>query len=372
VRLAAAEDADASAGIRQITVSAPGMTPVTVTATELDNDVCLCPPVITPTVLSVPEGGSAGFTIRLSAAPLANVTVTVSATSGGDPDLTICSGTVLTFTPANWQIPQTVTICAAEDADAVNGSRTFAVASIGVTPIAVTATEADNDLVPSKVDNPFANAFGYVNPDRQSQLNAEAANHPAALAAAIRAVGQQPTGLWLDRIAAITAGRGLAGHLDEALAQDAANGASPVVVTLVLYNLPNRSCAAPGGGELTVTGNGFARYRADFIDPIRAILARPQYANLRVAVVVEPDSLVTTLTHHQSLPSTTLRCIEAHQSLVYRDGIRYAINQLTTLPNSYLYVDISSSAWLGWEANFCRRSEPLRCGAVSKRGWPRL
>jgi hypothetical protein len=148
VTLAAAEDADVSPGVRQITVSAPGMTPVTVTATELDNDVCLCPPVITPTTLNVPEGSSASFTIRLSAAPVTNVTITVSAVGGGDPDLTICSGAVLTFTPANWQNSQNVTICAAEDADSVNGSRTFVVATIGVTPIAVTATEVDNDLPP--------------------------------------------------------------------------------------------------------------------------------------------------------------------------------------------------------------------------------
>ncbi|GIH11311.1 hypothetical protein Rhe02_93780 [Rhizocola hellebori] len=153
VTLAAAEDADVSAGMRQISVSAPGMAPLTVTATESENDVCVCPPLVTPTVLNVPEGGSATFTMRLTAAPTGNIIVTITAGGGGDPDLTVCSGATLIFTPVNWQIPQNVTICAAEDADTVNGSRTFIFGFVGATPIAVTATEIDNDLLSSKMDN---------------------------------------------------------------------------------------------------------------------------------------------------------------------------------------------------------------------------
>jgi hypothetical protein len=103
------------------------------------------------------------------------------------------------FTPANWNTPQTVTICAAEDPDTVNGTRTFFVGMAGTTPILVTATEIDNDVPVSKVDNPFAGATGYVDADRQAQVNAEAANHAAGLAAAMRTVGQQPTAVWLDR-----------------------------------------------------------------------------------------------------------------------------------------------------------------------------
>lgn len=61
------------------------------------------------------------------------------------------------------------------------------------------------------------------------------------------------------------------GHLDAALAQDAANGTNAVVVTFVLYNLPNRDCQrAAGSGELSLAGV-LERYQAEFIDAIRAI-----------------------------------------------------------------------------------------------------
>ncbi len=146
VTLAAAEDADQIAGVRAISVTAPSMATVTVTATEADNDICACPLPVTPTVLSVPEGGSSTFTVRLPSPPVATVTVTLTGGTGGDPDLTICSSLVLVFTPANWNIPQIVRVCAAEDADAVNGTRTFTIAFFGGTPVTVTATEADNDL----------------------------------------------------------------------------------------------------------------------------------------------------------------------------------------------------------------------------------
>ena len=52
------------------------------------------------------------------------------------------------------------------------------------------------------------------------------------------------------------------------------------MVTLVLYNLPNRNCPSPGSGELTVAGNGLTRYRTEYIDRIRAVLAQPRFANL--------------------------------------------------------------------------------------------
>jgi cellulose 1,4-beta-cellobiosidase len=345
--LCAAADADSTNGIRSFTIGGSGVTAATVTATELDGNNVV--PIITPTSIPVPEGGSASVTLRLSAQPVTNLTFT-SAAGSGDPDLTLCGGAVLVFTPANWNVPQTITICAAEDPDTVNGTRTFFIASTGLTTATITATEIDNDV--AKVDNPFAGADGYVNPDWQGRVNTEAAGRASPLADQMRAVGRQPTAVWLDRIAAITAGRGLAGHLDAALAQDAANGDRPVAVTLVLYDLPNRYCPAPAGGELSVTGNGLARYRADFIDPIRNVLAQPRFANLRVAVVVEPGSLFTMITHAGTRPFATLRCIEAQQSAVYREGIRYAVSQLATAANTYLYLDIANSGWLGWTDNF--------------------
>ncbi len=72
------------------------------------------------------------------------MTVNVTRTSG-DTDLSVSGGGTLTFTTANWNTPQTVTLSAAEDADTVNGTAVFAVASSGLTSVNVNATEADND-----------------------------------------------------------------------------------------------------------------------------------------------------------------------------------------------------------------------------------
>ncbi|HEX6683161.1 MAG TPA: glycoside hydrolase family 6 protein [Candidatus Limnocylindrales bacterium] len=303
--------------------------------------------IVTPPALSVPEGGSSAFSVRLSGPPSASLVVVPTA-GPGDPDLTICGGGIsLIFTPANWNVGQVLRICAAEDADMLHGTRIFNIGGVQVT-----ATEIDNDiLTPSKVDNPFAGATGYVNPDWQSRVNTQASATPAPLGDQMRIAGQQPTAIWLDRIAAITAGRGLAGHLDAAAAQDAANGAASLVASLVLYNLPNRNCqASAGSSELSLQG-GLTRYQTDYIDAIAAILARPQYAALRVAIVVEPLSLYSEVVFQPPNQWTTLRCVEAFQSGVYRAGIRYAINRLAALPNTYLYVDVSNSGWLGWDSN---------------------
>ncbi|MEU9886639.1 glycoside hydrolase family 48 protein [Sphaerisporangium sp. NPDC051011] len=101
--------------------------------------------VVSPTTLVVPEGGTASYGVKLSKAPTANVTVTTAKAAGGDPDLTVQSGGTLTFTPANWNTTQPVTIAAAEDADTAAGTATFTSTATGWTSASLVATEADND-----------------------------------------------------------------------------------------------------------------------------------------------------------------------------------------------------------------------------------
>jgi len=100
-----------------------------------------------PAALDVPEGGTASFTIRLSAQPGAGVTVTTARTAG-DPDLTVQTGATRTFSTSNWSTPQPVTLAAAEDADSANGTATFTSSAPGHTAATVAATEADNDQSP--------------------------------------------------------------------------------------------------------------------------------------------------------------------------------------------------------------------------------
>jgi cellulose 1,4-beta-cellobiosidase len=157
-------------------------------------------------------------------------------------------------------------------------------------------------------------------------------------------VARQPTAVWLDRIAAITEGRGLRGHLDAALAQQAAGG-RPVVATFVLYNLPNRACLRAPAGELDVRPSGVAQYRTEFIDPIAAILAEPRYRSLRIAVVIEPDAMLGQFVQG---PAQTTSCLLFQQAGVYLNTIPYALTKLHEIPNVHAYLDAAQSNVLGW------------------------
>jgi cellulose 1,4-beta-cellobiosidase len=311
---------------------------------------------LSPASLTVAEGASAPLTVRLSAAPASGTTVSVALARSGDTSITVAPASVA-LTTANWQTGATATVSAAEDADQVDGTATIAATAAGYTAGSAAVTEDDNDGGPvGKADNPFAGATGYVNSAWQTQVNtAAAATSNATLAAQMRVVGRQPTAVWMDRIGAIDppgTTLGLADHLNAAVQQDAANGSSPLTIEVVVYDLPNRDCAAlASNGELLIAQNGLARYRTEYIDPIRAILANPAYANLRIVLIVEPDSLPNLVTNVSGAQSSA-RCIEAQQSGAYRDGVRYAVSQLSSLANTYLYLDIAHSGWLGWPNNF--------------------
>ena len=86
--------------------------------------------VLTPTSLTVAEGGSGTYTVRLNTQPTGNVTVTVARSVGSEDvtfDTSTDSGvqTTLTFTTGNWSTAQTVTVSAAADTDTDNDSATL-------------------------------------------------------------------------------------------------------------------------------------------------------------------------------------------------------------------------------------------------------
>jgi cellulose 1,4-beta-cellobiosidase len=311
--------------------------------------------VVSPGSLTVAEGGSAPLSVQLSAAPAAGTSVVVGLAAAGDSSITVAPSQV-TLNTSNWQSGVAVTVSAAEDPDQVDGTATVTATATGYTTGSATVTEADNDGGSSdKVDNPFAGATGYVNADWQAQVNEAADAAGGTLGAQMRVVGEQSTAVWMDRIGAIDpsgAAMGLTDQLDAAVQQDAANGGAPLAIQVVIYNLPNRDCAAlASNGELRISENGLARYQTEYIDPIRAILDDPAYADLRLVLIIEPDSLPNLVTN-VSGEQASADCIEAQQTGAYRDGVRYAVSQLSSLSNSYLYLDIAHSGWLGWPDNF--------------------
>jgi cellulase/cellobiase CelA1 len=120
-----------------------------------------------------------------------------------------------------------------------------------------------------------------------------------------------------------------------------------VAIIVVVYDLPNRDCAAlASNGELLIAQDGMTRYKAEYINPIRDILADAAFSNLRIVAVVEPDSIPNLITN-LNVP----QCAEANSTGAYMDGVRYAINTLRG-SNVYMYLDIAHSGWLGWPSNF--------------------
>jgi cellulose 1,4-beta-cellobiosidase len=220
----------------------------------------------------------------------------------------------------------------------------FAVAALGAGGTLLVATPAQAVV---HADNPYSGATMYVNPHWAANVEATAqSTSDATLAARMRTVETSSTAVWMDRIAAVTGSDGspgLAGYLDEALSQQ--QGTTPEVVEVVIYDLPGRDCAAnASNGELPATAAGLTTYETKFIDPITTTLSDPKYANLRIAAVIEPDSLPNIVTNMSISACSTA-------APYYEAGVEYALNKLHAIPNVYNYLDTAHSGWLGWPNN---------------------
>jgi cellulose 1,4-beta-cellobiosidase len=307
---------------------------------------------INPPAFSVPQGTTTDIGVSLTAAPASPIAVTV--TSTGNTGLAVTNGTV-TLSSSNWNLPQPVTVAANATG---TGATTFTAAATGCTSVTSTGTETSAPASGSAthVTNPFTGASWYVNPDYTAEANNSAASATGTLAAQMRFVGTQSSFIWLDHIGAVYGGSdnasGIGGtqrlslqaHLNNALANA---GGGPVLVPIVIYDVPDRDCAAlASNGELSIANNGLSYYEHSYIDPIAQILSGYKNTNLRIIAVVEPDSLPNLVTN-----LNTSACSQANSSGVYVNGIQYALNAMHALGNVYNYVDIAHSGWLGWPNN---------------------
>ena len=128
------DDADGESVSVTLTVAGVG-TLATVPVTVVDDDrgtllIDADPstPEPDPGPLLLAEGESAGYSVRLSARPTANATVSVTS---ADPGAVWMNRSSLVFTPTNWNTPQTVTATATADSDAVDESVSVAHAATG-------------------------------------------------------------------------------------------------------------------------------------------------------------------------------------------------------------------------------------------------
>ncbi len=120
------------------------------TITITDNDTAGF--TLSPTTLTVTEGRTATYTIRLGTRPSATVSILPQTFNADVATVSPATPSSLDFTTDNWNMPQTVTVMAIEDADTNHESvqLTHAVRSsdalyAALTPPAVTVGVTDND-----------------------------------------------------------------------------------------------------------------------------------------------------------------------------------------------------------------------------------
>ena len=188
-----------------------------------------------------------------------------------------------------------------------------------------------------------------------SDLEEVAKAHPGD-AALLRKVATYPTAIWLSWIRDT---KNLPRVLDDAQKQQDAGG-QPVVPVFVVYDIPGRDCnAEASAGELQLTPEGEARYQRDYIDVIAAAVAA--HPKLRIAFIVEPDSLANLVTN-----IANPKCEQA--APYYKRGIAYAIAKLSQ-PNGFLYLDAAHAGWLGWPKNIAK-AVPLYREVIDMAGGP--
>ncbi|TGO17212.1 hypothetical protein BTUL_0019g00010 [Botrytis tulipae] len=187
--------------------------------------------------------------------------------------------------------------------------------------------------------NPFVGKALYANPYYASEISASAIpSLTGAMATKAAAVAKVPTFYWLDTAAKVPL---MGTYLANIRALNKAGASPPIAGTFVVYDLPDRDCAAAASnGEYSIADGGLVKYKA-YIDSIVALLKT--YSDVSVILVIEPDSLANLVTN-----LSVAKCAGAQAA--YLEGTEYAIAQLN-LPNVAMYLDAGHAGWLGWPAN---------------------
>jgi glucose/arabinose dehydrogenase len=110
--------------------------------------------VVSPLHVWMAEGQAALAMVRLAAMPAQPVTVTV-ANGGGDADVAAAKGAQLTFTAANWNVPQPVTIAAGHDLDTADDVAMLSVAAAGLESQTITVHARDENALQLDTSTPM-------------------------------------------------------------------------------------------------------------------------------------------------------------------------------------------------------------------------
>ncbi|GLI73398.1 hypothetical protein PoHVEF18_001615 [Penicillium ochrochloron] len=187
--------------------------------------------------------------------------------------------------------------------------------------------------------NPFSGYQLYANSYYSSEVYASAIpSMTGAAQAAASSAAVVPSFFWLDTAAKVpTMGEFLA----DIKSKNAAGASPPYAGQFVVYDLPDRDCAAlASNGEYSIADGGVEKYKA-YIDSIKAVLT--EYSDVQTILVIEPDSLANLVTN-----LNVAKCANAHDA--YLEGVNYAVTQLN-LATVAMYIDAGHAGWLGWDAN---------------------
>ncbi|KAL4910477.1 putative 1,4-beta-D-glucan cellobiohydrolase C [Aspergillus multicolor] len=204
------------------------------------------------------------------------------------------------------------------------------------------STSSSATVTATATGNPFSGYQLYVNPYYSSEVHSIAipslTGTQSSLAAAATAAAKVPSFVWLDVAAKVPT---MADYLKDIKSQNDAGASPPIAGQFVVYDLPDRDCAAlASNGEYRIDDNGVEHYKA-YIDSIREILL--EYSDVQTILVIEPDSLANLVTN-----LNVAKCANAQSA--YLECTDYALEQLN-LPNVNMYLDAGHAGWLGWSAN---------------------
>lgn len=132
-------DGDANDEASQITLSAPGLSNKVVAVTVSDEEQYL---VTSASTIYVNEGSSGVVGIRLNGQPASNVSVNAYS---ANTLLATVSPAMMTFTPANWNTQQFLTVSGTEDANAFNGNTIIQIVSSSGSLLSINVSVIDND-----------------------------------------------------------------------------------------------------------------------------------------------------------------------------------------------------------------------------------
>lgn len=206
--------------------------------------------------------------------------------------------------------------------------------------------------------NPFAAGNFYVNPANQKEYDNSIATANGTVKSTLKKMREVPSAYWIDQKSKI---HGNGTKSVEGILADAFAKTSPELVVFIWYDVPNRDCDAhASNGEICCTkkadgmcdydtqsdcADGIAEYETTYVDPFISVLKK--YAGkVPIVVVVEPDSLANLATNIGH-PHCGNRATQA----AYKEGITYAVQQLTSKTDATVYLSAAHGGWLGWEDN---------------------